>query len=452
MKPKATGHRFIAPIRRLFPRQAPATPRLFVTQPRGDSDVEDDSVDAKCSRGMLLGEAFAEMASGGSMPEADPVDFSIAILVGGASRRMGVDKATQLLAGKPLVQHVIDAMRPLSTDLFLVGKDIEAYRRFGLPVTCDLHTPRSSLVGIHTAVASARSDKCLVVSCDMPFAEAEAACALVELSPGFEAVVPLGPAGMEPLFALYNRSCLDTMEDCIKRGEFKILEVLSRLKLRRVTATEMGSARDRGTTFFNVNTPDDLRRAEVMLAGAGEDQRAVAAVEGKPPIVCFVGHKNSGKTTFLETLVQHISSRGFRVACIKHDVHGFRIDHEGTDTWRLARAGASEVIISAPDRYAAIAKVAREMDLEELRDKVDGSADIILAEGYKSSAADKIEVRGRDCTGGLTCDEGDLLAVISHSDLPGVSMPVFGHGETAAVSRFIFDRYGMVANGAGPEQ
>ncbi|MHB0915172.1 MAG: molybdopterin-guanine dinucleotide biosynthesis protein B [Thermoleophilia bacterium] len=367
--------------------------------------------------------------------------LSVAILTGGDSVRMGADKATRELGGKPLAQHVIDALRPLAADMFLVGNAIEEYRRFGLPVSSDLHAARSSLVGIYSAIAASRGEKCLVVSCDLPFADPALARMMLALADGYDAVVPVSPAGMEPLFAIYTRGCLDTMADFIKREDFKILNVLDRLKVRWVTPAEMRGLRDPSVTFFNINTPGDLEQAEAMAG----DVEAAGAILSQPPLVCFVGFKNSGKTTFLEALVGYLSDRGVRVACIKHDVHGFTIDHEGTDTYRLAQAGARKVVISAPHQYALVARVDREQDLGELRREIGGAVDIILAEGYKGSAADKIAIVGRDSAEGLPCAEAELIAVVSDEGLPAVSLPVFSHGDIAGVARFIGGRYGITA-------
>lgn len=365
--------------------------------------------------------------------------LSIAILTGGDSVRMGSDKATRELGGKPLAQHVIDALRPLGVDMFLVGNDIEEYRRFGLPVSSDLHAARSSLVGIYSAVAASRGDKCLVVSCDLPFADPALARMMLALADGYDAVVPVSPAGMEPLFAIYTRGCLDAMGDFIKREDFKILNVLDRLKVRWVTPAEMRGLRDPSVTFFNINTPADLELAEGMAG----DIQAAGATPSQPPLICFVGYKNSGKTTVLEALVGHLSQRGVRIACIKHDVHGFSIDHEGTDTYRLARAGARKVIISSPRQYAIVASVTRERDLDDLCREIGGEVDIILAEGYKRSAADKVAIVGRDSVEGLACAEEELIAVVTDEELPAVSLPSFSHADITGVARFICERYGI---------
>lgn len=380
------------------------------------------------------------------MTETGRNGVSIAILAGGESTRMGADKALRLLGGKALAQHVIDAMRPVSDDIYIVGNDVEALRPFGLPVCGDLHGTRSSLVGVYAAIAAAHQEHCLVVSCDMPFADPLLALRLLELAPGYDAVVPVSPAGMEPLFAVYSRGCLEAMAEAISEEDYRILKVLDRVRVRWVTPAEMRGLRDPELTFFNANTPEDLRQAESLLV-AIEAVKQEADPAAAVPLVCFVGNKNSGKTTLIAALVDHLSALGMNVACIKHDVHGFSIDHEGTDTYRFDEAGAGEVIISSPRRYAHIARVDREADLGELRTLVDSSADIILAEGYKSSCADKIEVHGDNDPGELVCDQSELLAVVSDTKFEGVSLPVYGHDDIGAVADFILRRYRLKVRG-----
>jgi molybdopterin-guanine dinucleotide biosynthesis protein B len=72
------------------------------------------------------------------------------------------------------------------------------------------------------------------------------------------------------------------------------------------------------------------------------------------PIVSIVGKSDSGKTTLLEKLVAELKSRGFRVGTIKHDAHSFEIDHEGKDSWRHKKAGASVSIISSAEKIGMV--------------------------------------------------------------------------------------------------
>ena len=91
---------------------------------------------------------------------------------------------------------------------------------------------------------------------------------------------------------------------------------------------------------------------------------------------------NVGKTVLMEGLIKELRSRGLTVATVKHDVHGFDIDHPGKDTYRHREAGANTVVISSKNRFAMIKEVEEEIELinilQLLKDK-----DIILVEGYK---------------------------------------------------------------------
>ena len=110
------------------------------------------------------------------------------------------------------------------------------------------------------------------------------------------------------------------------------------------------------------------------------------------PMISVVGTSDSGKTTLLEKVVKELSSRGWRIATIKHDVHGFEIDHEGKDSWRHKRAGAHMTIISSPSKIAMVQDSDHDLTLNEIRDRFVRDVDLITTEGYKREAKPKIEV------------------------------------------------------------
>jgi molybdopterin-guanine dinucleotide biosynthesis protein B len=111
-------------------------------------------------------------------------------------------------------------------------------------------------------------------------------------------------------------------------------------------------------------------------------------------------------------LIAELKRRNYRVAAIKHDVHGFEIDKPGKDSWRLAKAGSDAVVISSPRKIALIKRLEREMTLEEIA-RLLTDVDIILTEGYKRGDAPKIEVSRRDKGSELLCSEEELLAIAS---------------------------------------
>lgn len=143
------------------------------------------------------------------------------------------------------------------------------------------------------------------------------------------------------------------------------------------------------------------------------------------PIVSIVGTSDSGKTTLIEKLVPELVRRGYRVATIKHDVHGFEVDQEGKDSWRHKHAGAHTVIISSPQKLALIRDVDHDADLTELRDKYIQDVDIILSEGFKRNTHPKIEVFRKETRRELLCSKEDNLLAIATNQPFHIGVPCF---------------------------
>src|SRR3990170_1281179 len=133
-------------------------------------------------------------------------------MAGGKSRRMGRDKAwLDLGDGRPIVQRVIDAMREVADDVFLVAND-ERFATLGLRVVPDRFPEGGALGGITTGVGAATHDRVLVAACDMPFLRADIWRLLAQRSDGADAVVPKVGDDLETLHALYTKACLPAME------------------------------------------------------------------------------------------------------------------------------------------------------------------------------------------------------------------------------------------------
>jgi molybdopterin-guanine dinucleotide biosynthesis protein B len=157
------------------------------------------------------------------------------------------------------------------------------------------------------------------------------------------------------------------------------------------------------------------------------------------PVVSIVGKSNSGKTTLLEKLIPELKRRGYRVATVKHDTHGFEVDRPGKDTWRLAQAGADAVVISSSDKLALIKRVAREQSLAEIAALV-GEADIVLTEGYKRGPAPKIEVSRRAISTELLCTADELVAIASDQRFP-LPVPQFALDDAAGLADVLEERF-----------
>jgi len=159
------------------------------------------------------------------------------------------------------------------------------------------------------------------------------------------------------------------------------------------------------------------------------------------PIVSIVGKSDSGKTTLIEKIVPELVRRGYRVATIKHDVHGFEIDRTGKDSWRHRRAGADGVLLSSPKQIALIKTVERDLTLAELRDRFIDDVDIIISEGFKRDVEPKIEVFRKEMHRELLCSREDsLLAVVTNQKLD-VSVPCLDLNDEKGVVDVIEERF-----------
>src|ERR1044072_446584 len=111
------------------------------------------------------------------------------------------------------------------------------------------------------------------------------------------------------------------------------------------------------------------------------------------PIVCFVGKSNSGKTTVIARILPELVRSGAKIATVKHAGHGFDLDTEGKDSWRHKQAGASSVVILSKGSMAMFADASDQLKVEDIRARfLDGSYDLIIAEGWKHEGYPKIVI------------------------------------------------------------
>lgn len=134
-----------------------------------------------------------------------------------------------------------------------------------------------------------------------------------------------------------------------------------------------------------------------------------------PVFSIISSNSNVGKTTVICSIIEELKFRGYKVATIKHDVHGFDIDHPGKDSWKHAEAGADTVVISSKEKIALIEKLETEYTLDEVISKIH-NVDIIITEGYKNENKPKLEVYRKGISNIIHSKEKDLFAIIT--DIP----------------------------------
>lgn len=184
------------------------------------------------------------------------------------------------------------------------------------------------------------------------------------------------------------------------------------------------------------NTTKVLSKREIQTKLSKIDDNEVIKAM-LPQILALVGRPDSGKTTLLEKLLPELNLRGYRIGTIKHHVHQFEMDRPGKDTWRHKQAGASTVALSSPTGLGIIRDVDHDQAIEELLDRYYYDVDLVIAEGYKSTALPKIEIFRRD-THKSPLENRDETWVAMISDATPVSdIPCFDLADIAGIADFI---------------
>jgi molybdopterin-guanine dinucleotide biosynthesis adapter protein len=153
----------------------------------------------------------------------------------------------------------------------------------------------------------------------------------------------------------------------------------------------------------------------------------------------LAGWSGSGKTTLMTALIPELVFRGISVSTLKHAHHAFDIDQPGKDSWRHRQAGAREVMISSPNRWALMHELrgAPEPSFDELVRRM-SPVDLLLVEGFKRDPHPKIEVYRPSLGKPLLHPEDPFVVAVASSEaLPGLPLPWLPLSDAGAIADFI---------------
>jgi molybdopterin-guanine dinucleotide biosynthesis protein A len=198
------------------------------------------------------------------------------ILAGGASSRMGRDKALIGFGGMPLVLHIAALAEPFTGLPTIVGPP-ERYAKLNLRVVADDAPGLGPLGGIATALRDTRAEWNLILGCDLPFLTSEWLKYLIDraLRSAADAVLPHGAAGAEPLCAMYQKRCEMRIVDAITRGVRRVTDGLVELDVERIVPEDWKAFDTGGLLFKNMNSAKDLEEISAAL------ERKYGRVAGK---------------------------------------------------------------------------------------------------------------------------------------------------------------------------
>ena len=192
------------------------------------------------------------------------------VQAGGRSTRMGGrPKGLLELGGRRIIERVLDAVAPVVDDVLIVTNTPELYSFLDLPMVGDVYPDHGSLGGIFSGLVAARGEAAFVVACDMPFLHPAVARLVVARAGEADVVIPRVGGQLETMHAVYGKACLGPIQARLAAGQLKIVGFFDSVRVVEIDEAEVARHRAPAVAFMNVNTPEELARAQVLAAELG---------------------------------------------------------------------------------------------------------------------------------------------------------------------------------------
>jgi molybdopterin-guanine dinucleotide biosynthesis protein A len=198
------------------------------------------------------------------------------VLSGGESSRMGREKGLVNLNGDPMVSYVVNSMLDLVDEIIIsVGKGraqlYDEYSEIGFEIVEDNEPGFGPIQGVVSAMRKMRGDYVIVGPCDTPFLKPEICRLVLSKAEGKDGAVPIVKGMYESLHGAYRKgTALKAFEDVLAKGAGRLVDVYDRLDIARVEENELRAVDPELDSFWNLNEPDDLARAENKLRDLGQ--------------------------------------------------------------------------------------------------------------------------------------------------------------------------------------
>ena len=179
------------------------------------------------------------------------------VLAGGKSSRMGSDKSLLVINKKTFIENIIEALKPNVDDIIII-ENSGLHFSLGYKIYKDIFTDCGPLGGIYTALTHSKTQKNIILSCDMPLISSDVLKYLIKCTGEEQVTIVTDKGKLEPLCAIYNKTCLPIVESCLKSNNLKLKDVLKQLNIKEIEVSNQ--------TFYspnlisNINTLSEYKR------------------------------------------------------------------------------------------------------------------------------------------------------------------------------------------------
>jgi molybdopterin-guanine dinucleotide biosynthesis protein A len=193
------------------------------------------------------------------------------VLAGGKSTRIGANKPQLKIGKSHLIDRVLDTLSQFTQSIIIVTTEDQTGMAKsatpGVRVVKDIYPGKGPLGGIYTGLMHAETSYSLVVGCDMPFLNSGLIRYLIDGASGYAAIAPKIGWMIQPLHAIYSKSCVPSIEALIREDQLQIIKLFNLVNTRYVREKEIDQFDPDHLSFLNVNTEGDLQKAEVLIGG-----------------------------------------------------------------------------------------------------------------------------------------------------------------------------------------
>ena len=301
--------------------------------------------------------------------------YSVGILAGGKSSRMGKNKALLEFESKTFIERMIGSFE--GRKIIVSAASADEYDIPGVKTVTDENEDIGPIEGIRQILLNSDSDYVFICACDMPFVNSEIADYMAEfISSDYDCYVLTDEKRIHPLLAIYSKRILPVIERLIRNKEYKLRGILDNVRTKYISLEHTVFDRK---IIRNINTKDEYKELKL------------------PVVFAVSGFKDTGKTWLICELINEFIKDGFSVGVIKHDGHDSIEEKEDTDTYRYASSGALRTAVFSDSGYViSSGQKTSSDDLVRYMKQGEDRPDIIILEGFKGSSYPKILIEDED--------------------------------------------------------
>lgn len=188
-----------------------------------------------------------------------------AILAGGKSTRMKFHKAFAEIAGRPVIEIIIDKFQGYFEETIIISNEPHLFRCFDLPVYTDIYPYLGPVAGIHTALERAVFDPVFVLGCDMPFINMNMVDYMLQSIDSYDAAMTEINSSLQPTAAVYAKRCIPIFQGYLEKEHLKLTRIVEEdMNTLIFSETDLDSFGSLHEQLFNVNDPLALEHARQM--------------------------------------------------------------------------------------------------------------------------------------------------------------------------------------------